>query len=151
MFVFKLKTLFTLANNIQLISRNAYQHCVTQENGGHLIFCCHVTEILMVLQLTRNLLEICYHSSINFDADSKSVLEIKKFPISKPFCGEGVSTHSTHKQHVHSHTHSCVEQAVFSFNGAAMLKTCTGSVPDRLYFKINLALELSSTVYKLCV
>ena len=90
MFVFKLKTLFTLANN-------AYQHCVTQQNGGHLIFCCHVTEILIVLQFTRNLLEIYYHSGINFDADSKSVLEIKKFLISKPFCGEGVSTHSTHK------------------------------------------------------
>ena len=44
----------------------------------------------------RNLQEI-YHSSINFDADSKSVLEIKEFPISMPLCGEGVSTDSTHK------------------------------------------------------
>ena len=44
--------------------------------------------------ILRDLFEKKYHSSANFDADFKSVLEIKKSEISMPFWEGGVR-HST--------------------------------------------------------
>ena len=47
--------------------------------------------------LLSNLFEKEYHSSVNFDADPKSILEIKKFLVDIPFPGEGSRKRATYK------------------------------------------------------
>ena len=91
---------------------NAYQHCIAwqnNKNGSHLlVLCCQVNGILhsdwlsgLLLQklrpfvcnsgILRDLFEKEYHSNVNCDADSKSVLEIKWFVIFMPHIEESFS------------------------------------------------------------
>ena len=53
--------------------------------------------------ILRDLFEKKYHSSVNFDMDSKSVLKIKKFVIFMQFLGGGEVRWCPHSTHIHTH------------------------------------------------